>query len=85
MIKKIVTIAIPIILVNFFLSNTIGIFIEFFTKINANSKIQNRYDSLKNEVFIKDLNIMRYESIIEKVSEDTMCKRLIDEAFYETE
>jgi len=76
MIKKIVTIATSII---------VGLLIGFFTKINANSKIQNRYDSLKNEVFIKDLNIMRYESVIEKVSEDTMCKRLIDEAFYETE
>ena len=76
MIKKIVTIATSII---------VGLFIGFFTKINANSKIQNRYDSLKNEIFIKELNIMRYESIIEKVSEDTMCKRKIDEAFYETE
>jgi hypothetical protein len=48
-------------------------------------KVINKYDSLKNEVFIKDLYIMRYENIIEKISKDTICKRVIDEAFYETE
>jgi hypothetical protein len=74
--NKFFTIAISII---------VGLLIGFFSKKNANSKIQNKYDSLKNEVFIKDLYIMRYENIIEKISKDTICKRVIDEAFYETE
>jgi uncharacterized protein YneF (UPF0154 family) len=68
-----------------FISIIIGIAIGFFIQKSATSKIQNKYDSLNSESFIKDLNIMRYEEIIEKVSEDTTCRIILDKAINETE
>jgi hypothetical protein len=68
-----------------FISITIGILIGFYTQKNATSEIQNKYDSLKSENFINKLNIMRYEDIIEKVSEDKTCRMILDKAINETE
>jgi hypothetical protein len=53
-----------------------GIFIGFYKQEKTISILQNKYDSIKSETFIKDLKIMRYEYII---SEDTSYNKALKE------
>jgi hypothetical protein len=63
----------------------IGVSIGFYSQSKTYLNIKNICDSLKSENFVKDLNIMRYENIIEKISEDTICKKILDKNIKETE
>jgi uncharacterized membrane-anchored protein YitT (DUF2179 family) len=54
----------------------VGTFIGFYKQEKTISILQNKYDSIKSETFIKDLKIMRYEYII---SEDTSYNKALKE------
>jgi len=53
-----------------------GTFICFYKQQKTISTLQNKYDSIKSETFIKDLQIMRYEYII---LEDTSYNKALKE------
>lgn len=51
----------------------------------TNIAIQYQCDSLQSEVFIKDIDLQRYSTIIDKANEDPKCRRVLDKLFKETE
>lgn len=60
------------------ISLIIGGIIGFLIEKKEASKIQKQYEIVKNESFTKDFVIMKYEYMIELASEDTACKRVLD-------
>lgn len=62
-----------------------GILIGLHSQNKVYLKIQNECDSLKSENFIKDLKLMRFEYIIENLSEDTTTSTLLNKIIKETE
>jgi hypothetical protein len=64
---------------------SVGILIGFYSQNKVSLKFQNECDSLKSEIFIKDLNIMRYENIIDNISQDSICSKILNKTINETE
>lgn len=63
----------------------IGISIGFYSQNKVYLKIQNQCDSLKSENFIKDLKLMRFEYIIDNLSQDTTTSTFLNKIINETE
>jgi len=51
----------------------------------SNASIQYQCDSLKSEIFVKDIDIQRYGIIIDRANEDPRCNKVLDKLFNETE
>ena len=50
-----------------------------------NASIQYQCDSLKSEIFVKDIDIQRFNNIIDRANEDPKCSKVLDKLFKETE
>jgi hypothetical protein len=50
-----------------------------------NASIQYQCDSLKSEIFVKDIDIQRYGIIIDRANEDPRCSKVLNKLFNETE
>ena len=51
----------------------------------AHAPLQFQCDSLKSEIFVKDIDIQRYGIIIDRANEDPRCRRVLNKIFNETE
>jgi len=51
----------------------------------AYAPLQYQCDSLKSEIFVKDIDIERYSIIIDRANEDPRCNKVLNKLFNETE
>jgi len=51
----------------------------------TNTTIQHESDSLKSEIFVKDINLQRFDIIIDRANEDPKCSKVLNKLFNETE
>jgi hypothetical protein len=51
----------------------------------AHAPLQFQCDSLKSEIFVKDIDLQRYSIIIDRANEDPKCNKVLDKLFKETE
>jgi hypothetical protein len=51
----------------------------------SNASIQYQCDSLESENFTKDINLQRFDIIIDRANEDPKCSKVLDKLFKETE
>jgi hypothetical protein len=50
-----------------------------------NANIQYQYDSLKSEIFVKEIDLQRFDNIVDRAREDAGCNKVLDKLFKETE
>jgi len=51
----------------------------------TNTTIQFKCDSLESENFTKDINLQRFDIIIDRANEDPKCSKVLNKLFNETE
>jgi hypothetical protein len=51
----------------------------------AYAPLQYQCDSLKSEIFVKDIDLQRFNNIIDRANEDPKCSKVLDKLFNETE
>lgn len=51
----------------------------------TNASIQYECDSLRSENFVKDIDLQRFDIIIDRANEDPRCNKVLNKLFNETE